>query len=63
MDAENGDLRLRSDSPAVDAGDNAAVQGVQVDLGNNPRIVGSAVDMGGLRISRAVINLGKFTGQ
>jgi predicted outer membrane repeat protein len=46
VDPENGDLRLRSDSPAIDAGDNATVQGIQVDLANDPRIVGSAVDMG-----------------
>lgn len=41
----NGDLRLQANSPAVDAGDNAANDS-QVDLGGNPRITGPAIDLG-----------------
>ncbi|MFN3333813.1 MAG: right-handed parallel beta-helix repeat-containing protein, partial [Caldilinea sp.] len=41
------DYRLQSDSPAVDAGDNAVLPtGVTTDLDGNQRIVGGIVDMG-----------------
>jgi len=53
VDAANGDLRLQLTSPAIDAGNNAAVPpGVTTDLDGNPRFVdftgrGNAiVDMG-----------------
>lgn len=39
--------RLQADSPAIDAGDNAALPtGVATDLDGNPRVVGGTVDMG-----------------
>ena len=39
--------RLQSDSPAIDAGDNASVPtGAAADLDSNPRIVGGTVDIG-----------------
>jgi hypothetical protein len=42
-----GDLHLKTDSPAINAGDNSLVPvGVTVDLDNNARIVGTIVDMG-----------------
>jgi len=46
-DNDYGDLRLQPSSPAIDAGDNAAVPpGVTTDLDGNPRIVNGTVDMG-----------------
>jgi hypothetical protein len=43
----SGNLRLQLTSPAIDAGNNAAVpSGVTTDLDGNPRIFGVAVDMG-----------------
>jgi hypothetical protein len=38
VDIDHGDFRLQQGSPAVDAGDNAAIQGFMTDLGGNPRI-------------------------
>ncbi len=47
VDAPVGDLRLIPISPAVDAGDNAAIPGgVTTDLDGNPRIANEIVDMG-----------------
>ncbi|NLF62496.1 MAG: hypothetical protein GX574_15255, partial [Lentisphaerae bacterium] len=45
VDAENGDYRLRSGSPCVDAGSNDYVE-VETDLAGNPRIGNNTVDMG-----------------
>ncbi|MEQ8704803.1 MAG: HYR domain-containing protein, partial [Phaeodactylibacter sp.] len=43
----SGDLRLQSNSPAIDAGNNAAVPlNVTTDLDDNPRISNLTVDMG-----------------
>lgn len=39
LDSLGGDLRLRSDSPCVDAGDNTAIAGISVDRDGNPRFV------------------------
>jgi autotransporter-associated beta strand protein/predicted outer membrane repeat protein len=42
-----GDLRLRCDSPCINAGSNAAIPpGVTTDRDGNARIVGATVDMG-----------------
>jgi hypothetical protein len=48
VDADNGDLRLQPCSPAINAGDNAAVPaGIITDLDGNPRFYNSGtVDMG-----------------
>jgi predicted outer membrane repeat protein len=47
VEASGGDLRLLPGSPAIDAGDNAAVpSGVTTDIAGNPRIVDETVDMG-----------------
>ena len=35
----NGNLRLKSDSPAIDKGDNTFITGVPTDLAGEPRIV------------------------
>ena len=45
MDAANGDYRLSSGSPCINAGANSLVQG-DVDLDGNQRIAGYTVDMG-----------------
>lgn len=42
-----GDLRLQAESPAIDAGDNAALPAeVTTDYSGNPRIADGAVDLG-----------------
>ena len=47
LDAANGDLRLAFGSPAIDVGNNAAIETeATTDLAGNPRIVNGVVDMG-----------------
>ena len=55
VDADNGDFRLRADSPAVDVGDSSVIESYsflkddaenEIDLDGNPRIVGGAIDLG-----------------
>ena len=46
VDAANGDLRLLTGSPMIDAGDPATPDLPEFDLAGNPRVVGSAVDIG-----------------
>ncbi len=41
----NGDLRLQSNSPCINAGNNAYVSNT-IDLDGNPRIVSGTVDIG-----------------
>jgi PKD repeat protein len=45
VDLEGGNLRLQSNSPGINAGDNAYASGT-TDLDGRPRIVGGTVDMG-----------------
>ena len=45
VDAENGNFRLQSGSPAINMGDNALIPDVSVDLDGLPRSSGP-VDMG-----------------
>jgi hypothetical protein len=45
VDQANGNLRLQSNSPCINAGNNSYVTG-STDLDGNPRIVGGTVDMG-----------------
>jgi hypothetical protein len=53
-DAANGNFRLGAASPAIDAGDNSAISGVNVDLDGNARIVNSVVDLGAYEYPPAV---------
>ena len=47
IDADNGDYRLQSASPCIDAGSlDAVTMGADIDLGGARRIFGDAVDMG-----------------
>jgi predicted outer membrane repeat protein len=41
-----GDYHLKSGSPAIDAGSNAAVSSIATDPDGNPRVSGSSADMG-----------------
>jgi hypothetical protein len=45
VDSTNGNFRLQSNSPCIDAGNNAYVSGL-VDLDGAERVVGGTVDMG-----------------
>ena len=45
VDSANGNLRLQSNSPCINAGNNACVT-TATDLDGRPRIVGGTVDMG-----------------
>jgi len=45
VDAVNGDFRLASGSPCIDAGDNACVSST-IDLAGIPRVINGCVDMG-----------------
>ena len=48
------DLRLRSDSPAVNSGNNAWISpGITADIAGGPRIVGGTVDMGSSEFNAA----------
>ncbi|MFA5689993.1 MAG: InlB B-repeat-containing protein, partial [Kiritimatiellales bacterium] len=53
-DAENGNFRLRPDSPCIDAGANAYVIG-DVDLIGSPRIYNDRVDMGAYELCFYII--------
>jgi len=54
VDAANGDLRLQSGSPAINAGnDDAVPSAVATDLGGHPRFSGPAVDMGAYEYQEA----------
>ncbi len=47
VDPANDNLRLQSDSPALDAGNNSALPpGVVTDMDGNPRIFNAVIDMG-----------------
>ncbi|WP_338765669.1 choice-of-anchor D domain-containing protein [Bernardetia sp. ABR2-2B] len=46
IDAANGNLRLAICSPAINAGNNAAITGTLTDIEGDVRIQGTAVDMG-----------------
>jgi predicted outer membrane repeat protein len=55
VDAENGDFRLRADSPAIDVGDSSVIEsypflrdeaGNVIDLDGNRRVVGEGIDLG-----------------
>jgi predicted outer membrane repeat protein len=54
VDAENGDLRLRAGSPAIETGDpNTEIglfpvngEGFPIDIGGSPRMIGDRIDMG-----------------
>jgi len=45
VDADNGDFHLRSDSPAIDVGDDSVIE-LESDLDGNLRIVGGTIDLG-----------------
>ena len=46
VDSGCGNFHLRSDSPCINAGNNAAIEGYTTDLDGNPRIVREVVDIG-----------------
>jgi hypothetical protein len=59
----SGDLRLQSNSPCINAGNNSSV-GNAADLDGNPRIVGGTVDIGAYEYqSLSLINFGVVSNQ
>jgi hypothetical protein len=54
VDSANGNLRLQSNSPCINAGNNAYVA-TTTDLDGNPRIVGGTVDMGAYECQSPVL--------
>jgi hypothetical protein len=54
VDAVGGDLRLRYDSPAIDAGHSPSVT-TETDLAGNLRIMGDAVDMGAYEVEQRIL--------
>ncbi|MEN8221122.1 MAG: Ig domain-containing protein [Pseudomonadota bacterium] len=53
VDAENGDFRLRADSPAINVGDSSVIESypflkdeAEIDLDGNRRLVGEGIDLG-----------------
>ncbi|HON07778.1 MAG TPA: choice-of-anchor Q domain-containing protein, partial [Verrucomicrobiota bacterium] len=59
VDLSNGNLRLQSNSPCINAGDNDYVS-ASIDLDGRPRIVDGTVDMGAYEFQSAVP--GQFIG-
>ena len=53
MDAANGDFRLQTGSPCIDAGFTGLSVG-ETDLDGNPRIQGTRVDMGAYEYAQAI---------
>jgi hypothetical protein len=49
-----GDFRLRSDSPARDAGNSAFTTDIPVDLDGATRVVGAAVDIGAWEVGDTI---------
>ncbi len=54
----DGDLRLKSGSPAIDAGDDRAARD-EVDLDGAPRIQGAGVDLGAYEAPGPIVSLSK----
>jgi len=52
--ATGGNLRLQANSPAVDAGNDVYLAGVDTDLDGNPRLVGDQVDLGPYEVQDGV---------
>ena len=59
VDADNGNFRLRADSPAIDVGDSSVIESYRflkddndnaLDLEGNPRVVGGAIDLGAYEV-------------
>ncbi|MBX3373447.1 MAG: right-handed parallel beta-helix repeat-containing protein [Phycisphaeraceae bacterium] len=58
VDPDNGDYRLRPDSPCIDAGNNALVPAdIQFDLDGNPRFVASVP---GMELLVPVVDMGPY---
>jgi parallel beta-helix repeat protein len=56
-DDDYGDLRLRIDSPCIDAGDNSAVPaGITTDIAGNPRFI----DIPGVHDPGAIVDMGAY---
>ena len=50
VDFNNNNYALQEDSPAIDAGNNEAIEGFETDLVGNPRINNNTVDLGAFEI-------------
>ncbi|MEM6318138.1 MAG: choice-of-anchor Q domain-containing protein [Bacteroidota bacterium] len=56
VDALTNDFRLQNCSPAIDAGNNSAINGISIDLADSTRVVNNTVDIGAYEYQSSIEN-------